>query len=235
MTHHYTYLLLNLGSVSVPLALSFDKKVHLYTYWWRMFPAIIAGAAIFITWDIWFTDAGVWSFSPSHTLGVHIAGMPVEEWMFFILVPYACIFIYECLRAYFSIWIDMVPRTVSRVVWTVMLVSFALLAFIFRDRMYTFITFSGLTVMFPVFYLQNKLKHFPMFMAMWVVHLIPFYTINGILTSLPVVMYNDAENMGIRIGSVPLEDAFYSMLLLLIIITVYEFLGKYRKPAGNRT
>ena len=52
---------------------------------------------------------------------------------------------------------------------------------------------------------------------MWLVHLLPFFTINGVLTALPIVWYNDNENLGIRLGTVPLEDAFYSLLLLLIV------------------
>jgi lycopene cyclase domain-containing protein len=48
--------------------------------------------------------------------------------------------------------------------------------------------------------------------------------VNGILTAMPVLIYNDAENMGIRLYTIPLEDAFYGMLNVLQVVTVYEWL-----------
>jgi lycopene cyclase domain-containing protein len=50
----------------------------------------------------------------------------------------------------------------------------------------------------------------------FLVSLFPFYIVNGILTAWPVVLYNNTQNMGIRIGTIPFEDHFYSMALLLM-------------------
>ncbi|HET9486859.1 MAG TPA: lycopene cyclase domain-containing protein, partial [Chryseosolibacter sp.] len=56
--------------------------------------------------------------------------------------------------------------------------------------------------------------------------LIPFFIVNGILTGSfidePVVWYNNTENLGIRLGTVPLEDVVYGMLMLLVPITIWE-------------
>ena len=52
---------------------------------------------LFIPWDIWFTDIGVWWFRDDYITGWKIFLLPIEEWLFFIVVPYACIFIYEVL------------------------------------------------------------------------------------------------------------------------------------------
>jgi lycopene cyclase domain-containing protein len=60
----------------------------------------------------------------------------------------------------------------------------------------------------------------------FVVLLIPFFLINGILTGSfiaePVVMYNNEENLGIRLGTIPLEDVVYGLLMLLLPITIWE-------------
>jgi hypothetical protein len=44
-----------------------------------------------------------------------------------------------------------------------------------------------------------------------------------------LLIYNDAQNLGIRIGTIPLEDFFYNMVYMLWMITVYEILRKKHK------
>jgi lycopene cyclase domain-containing protein len=62
------------------------------------------------------------------------------------------------------------------------------------------------------------------------VSLLPFFIVNGILTSLPVVMYNDSENLGIRIFTIPIEDTMYSLLLLLMNIVLFEYFKNEKSP-----
>ncbi|MFM7727525.1 MAG: lycopene cyclase domain-containing protein, partial [Flavobacteriales bacterium] len=67
------------------------------------------------------------------------------------------------------------------------------------------------------------------FYRSYLVCLIPFLLVNGLLTSLPVVTYNDLENLGIRIHTIPVEDTQYTLLLLLMNVTLFEhFRSKFR-------
>lgn len=58
--------------------------------------------------------------------------------------------------------------------------------------------------------------------------LIPFFIVNGILTGSfidePIVWYNNEENLNIRLGTIPVEDAFYGLLLILNSIVIAEML-----------
>ncbi len=61
--------------------------------------------------------------------------------------------------------------------------------------------------------------------------LIPFLLVNGILTGSfidgEVVWYNDKENLGFRLATIPFEDVFYGMLLLLCNISIFEWLQEH--------
>ena len=71
---------------------------------------------------------------------------------------------------------------------------------------------------------KNYFKKFDTvsFLFSFAIMLIPFLIVNGFLTAIPVVLYNTAENLGIRIYSIPFEDIFYGMLLILMNIVIYE-------------
>ena len=97
------------------------------------------------------------------------------------------------------------------------------LCVIYHDRLYTVVTFALLPVILFVTLKKGWLSRF--YLAYFVT-LIPFYIVNGLLTSIPVVLYNNDQNMGIRITTIPFEDHFYSMALLLMNIAFYEHFKK---------
>jgi lycopene cyclase domain-containing protein len=99
----------------------------------------------------------------------------------------------------------------------------------YHHQLYTRVTFTLLAFLVIIFQFIYKVRWLNRFYAAFAVALVPFYIINGILTSLPVVIYNNAQNMGIRIGTIPIEDHFYLMALLLMNIGFYEYF-KARKP-----
>ena len=133
MNSHYTYLVLNLSSVLFPFLLSFDKKVAFYKIWKYILPAILINGLFFVVWDILFTYKNVWSFNPEYITGIHLINLPIEEVMFFICVPYSCVFIYEVLNAYIKKDIVIPDKTIN----ICMLILNAALCIIFYDKIYT--------------------------------------------------------------------------------------------------
>ena len=223
---NFTYLLLMLGSVIVPVIFSFENQVRFYAKLKYLFPAIIFTGLIFILWDIRFEQIGIWSFNPEYLTGIYILNLPVEEWLFFIVIPYCCVFIYEILKIKFP---QFEKPNLFVGISLVLLILFALLAFFERQKLYTFFTFFLLTIYFGYTIFRRRFKsHLTKFYLTFLIGLVPFLIVNGILTSLPVVEYNDLHNLGIRVFSIPVEDFAYFFLLLLINVTIYEYLKQQR-------
>ena len=222
----YIYLYLNIFTILFPLALSFDRKVAFYKNWFALFPAILINAAIFIVWDVLFTRAGIWGFNEEYLTGIYLFDLPLEELLFFITVPYACVFIYDVLNAY--IRKDLLKPYATAI--SIALLLILLLVAIFNlGLLYTSITFSLLAVLLLVHLVLFKIKILGRFYLAYLVHLVPFLLVNGVLTYLPVVWYNNAYNLGLRIISIPVEDTMYSMLMFLTTITLYEGIKSRRR------
>jgi lycopene cyclase domain-containing protein len=221
--NNYTYILLMVGSLMVPLALSFEHEVQYYKKWKYLFPAILLTAIPFIVWDIIFEKKGIWSFNPDFLTGYYILNLPVEEWLFFIVVPFSCTFIYEVLKVKIPRYEK--PQLYSYLLLAVIIVSLLIFAFN-TSRLYTAVNFLFLTAYSAFIYATKWFKpHYTKFFIAWLVGLIPFFVINGILTGMPVVEYNDMQNLGIRLGTIPVEDSGYFLLLFLMVVSIYEYLS----------
>jgi lycopene cyclase domain-containing protein len=225
----YAYLLINVATIFFPVALSFDKRVKFYKSWKFIWPGMAITGLLFLFWDVVFTVKGVWSFNSNYITGIKFIQLPLEEILFFLTVPFSCIFIYACL-AYYVKW--QIPVYISKRITEVLILLSCLMLFLYHNRLYTLITFGLLTVLLITLRLFIKSEWLGRFYFAYVVSLIPFYIVNGILTSIPIVLYNNAQNMGFRVGTIPFEDHFYSMALLIMNIGFFEYFSNRAKPTA---
>lgn len=235
MNPKYYYLFLDLASLIFPFAFSFNARANFSKKWKYVLPAIGLTAILFIVWDVVFTQKGIWGFNENYITGVYLLNLPIEEILFFICIPYACIFTYFALNHFFRA--DPVADYARIITYTLIVISLAV-AFIFREQAYTFTTFillAGLLVFLSIL----RVSYLSKFYRAFIVLLIPFFLVNGILTGsfIPeeIVWYKNAENMGIRIGTIPIEDIFYAMLMILTNLAIAEGLKARKKnsPAGG--
>lgn len=191
---------------------------------------MVLPALFYIGWDMWFTYQGVWSFNPSYISGLHLGNLPLEEVLFFFIVPYCCVFIYECIRCYFP-QVNNRLMPLGRKVFIILAFSCFVLGVFAIDKYYTGYTFLLLSLFMALIYLAPRFfRGFDMvsFLVSYLVVLIPFLVVNGFLTAIPVVLYEDLENLGIRLYSIPVEDVFYGMLLVMMNVAGME---RRRNPA----
>ena len=220
-TRHY-YLLLMLLSISYPFIRSFENKISFYKNWKALALAITLMMMIFITWDVIFTTLSVWSFNDRYILGYNLLSLPIEEWMFFVCVPYSCIFIHEVLNYFFPLkkininihrwnyWVALLLIVIGVVCWS---------------KIYTCVCFI-LTGLFLLLLQRKNTQLIAVIYRTFTVSLIPFFIVNGILTGAltdePIVMYNNLQNTMIRIITIPIEDFVYCLFMLGLTIWIYE-------------
>ena len=219
----YLYLLIDIGAVAVPFLFSFHYKIRFDKQFKAAFAAIISVAFIFIVWDILYTKINVWGFNPEYLTQLYLYNLPIEEVLFFICIPYSCLFTYYVFTKAFknAITIDKLAKLGSFIG-----VLQLLIGIYFSDKLYTSAAFglSGAMLLAVSYYKKGYLYHF---YISYIVLLVPFFIVNGILTGTgiegEIVWYNDNENLSIRVLTIPIEDFFYGMLLILSNIVVFEY------------
>ncbi len=88
-----------LGLIVVfPIVFSFDRKLCFYRNPVALLKSIAGVCIPFWTWDILATARGHWWFNPDYIAGVSILGLPVEEWLFFVVVSFVSIFTWEVAK-----------------------------------------------------------------------------------------------------------------------------------------
>jgi lycopene cyclase domain-containing protein len=229
----WLYLLINFCSVIVPILFSFHPKLNFYKNWKEFFIANAIVAFIFILWDLVFTHIGVWGFNPTYISGIYFLNLPIEEILFFICIPYACVFTYHCLNLFIKTkW----PANAENIFVYSLAAVLLFTGIYFYDKLYTASTFISLAFTLFILKIFLKVNWLGKLLTIYPILLIPFFIVNGMLTGSglpqPVVWYNNAENMGIRMFTIPFEDIFYGFELIMLNIAFYEyFLNKDIKKA----
>jgi lycopene cyclase domain-containing protein len=218
----WTYLLVDFFTVIVPFLFSFHPKIRFDRYFKPYLIANLASASIFLIWDALFTKAGVWGFNEKYITGLHFYNLPIEEVLFFFCIPFSCLFTYHCFSILFRIkWKENVTNYVLISLIIFLLLTGALNA----DRAYTSMTFISTALVLILLRFAFKVSWFDRLLTTYLVLLIPFFIVNGILTGTglnePVVWYNNQENLGLRLLTIPFEDIFYGFEL--IVLTVFGF------------
>jgi len=96
------YFLVLLATIFFPLILSFSKKMNFYKKPIRLVSAIAIPAIVYIVWDVLATEAGHWGFNEKYVTGIFIFNLPVEEILFFIVIPFCSLFLWESVKYFYK-------------------------------------------------------------------------------------------------------------------------------------
>ena len=153
---NYLYLLINITSILIPFIFSFYHKTSFFPIWKKLVPGYIIMTTIYLIWDIIFTRMGIWGFNDQYLIGFNILYLPLEEWLFFLCIPFASLFIH-----YNKIKLNPKLRlSESKSRLTVKIIIGLLLFILFQNfgKLYTTITFT-FTILLLTLVLHTNTLH----------------------------------------------------------------------------
>ena len=219
------YFKVLLFSFIIPFIFSFHQKIKFYKFFKQIAASLSLVGFFFIIWDIYFTKIGVWGFDKKHHSSIMLSNLPLEEVLFFFIIPFVCVFTYFVLSEKKVLNLNI--NTIFLKLICILLIVFAVLFF---KNAYTVsvLILTILILLYIIYYRPDWIGYF--FSMYLIIHAFPFLLVNGVLTGyitdLPPVWYDSNNIIGVRLGTIPVEDFLYSFILLFLNTSLFEYLRK---------
>jgi lycopene cyclase domain-containing protein len=224
MTPLYLYLLL--GSLSIPMLYSVFF-IDFVKNWRAFFLSTTIMAAVFLLWDVIFTEKGIWGFEKTYCVGIHILKMPIEEWFFFFIIPFCSLFTHFAF--FYKFPSHKLNKQTTLIITFVLILTSLVLLLINYSKAYTLVNYSILLIVLSLGLLCN-IQLLQKFYISFLIIVVPFFIINGVLTGavteIPVVWYDNVENLGMRLYTIPIEDIGYAFSMLFGNLMLFEKFNK---------
>lgn len=228
MTSKYLYLLIDLLVLAVPLAAGFYLKFPLYKNWKYIAIGLVATAVFFLLLDELLTQFGILSVNERYITGIYVSSLPVEELLFFLFIPFAGVFTYFMLNHIFE-KDRLFPH--QELISSALIIVLLIAGMYHKEKLYTAAAFLLPAVFLTFQMLKLRPRYMGRFYSAYAFLLVPLVIVNGVLTGAftdeEVVRYNDTQYLGVLVGTIPIENFFYSMLLMVMPIAIFEWLDEY--------
>ncbi len=224
---HYTYLAVDFFAVIICFIFSFHTKIRFD----KLFTAFIKTALIvgipFCIWDIWFAQKAVWWFNDTYILGIRFWGLPLEEYLFFICIPFSCLFTYVCLTKFFGgEWLN----AFNNILVFILAILCSVILLLYHHKLYTAFTAAVLLGSLLYLHFVAKAEWLGQATVVYIILMLGFFPVNGILTGTglkaPIVNYNPKELLNIRLLTIPVEDFFYGYANFLLNLYFFKLFSK---------
>lgn len=102
---HLTYLLLLAACFAGTLPLEVLLGTRVYARWRRLLAALLPTVIVFGGWDLWAIGTRTWRYDRSYLVGLTLpAHLPIEELLFFLVIPTCAILTLEAVRVRRPAW-----------------------------------------------------------------------------------------------------------------------------------
>ncbi|MEA2826643.1 MAG: lycopene beta-cyclase [Actinomycetota bacterium] len=99
--------------ITLPLELLLGARVWAQPR--RLLTALALPVAVFVVWDVVAIARGHWTYNPRYVTGWDLGNLPVEELVFFVVIPICGLLTYEAVRRMLTEWDDVRDRLRRRV------------------------------------------------------------------------------------------------------------------------
>lgn len=184
-------------------------------------------AVLYLIWDAIFAADGVWWFNNKYCSAITIAGMPLEEVLFFFIIPFCSLFLHFALKTYLQLSRNKAFNVLLSLVTYIIIVGAFILAIMFKNKSYTSVNFFLLGTIALLAYLFEKSELIQFYLS-FIIIIFMFILVNGALTGMftsisdAIVQYNPDHIIGIRFVTIPIEDFGYAYSMLVLNLILYN-------------
>ena len=225
------YLIFNIIVFAGPLLFGAMRPFYFINRWKYTIVPILIPAIFFLIWDSIVADSH-WHFNDKYVLGITFFNLPIEEILFFISVPFACLFTWEMIIRRSEVkelmWINKIRR------YLYLLIPIGIWFFI-SGKHYTGLatSFLGLAVLLDQLLNTNIIsqKRFYLYLLLVLLFTLIF---NGYLTWRPIVTYGAQYQLDFRIFTIPIEDFVYGTALIFMNTSIYQKIINKKERLFNK-
>lgn len=216
-----TYLLFNLIVFVPVLILSFKTDVKPHRHWRALLGAFLLVCIPFILWDIWAVRAGHWGFNANYAIDRRIAGLAIEEILFFVTVPFAMIYVWGVIKKFVTnnqikTWIPLAALSAATG-------SAVALLILYWGNGYTRAAMIA-TLIAVVVVACSRLLFTKRFWMFQLALLAIFLVANWVLTAIPIIVYSNAEIIGTKVLTIPIEDFFFNFAFINLFLVTFNWI-----------
>lgn len=223
----FSYLFIEFFTVIICFLKSFDEKIRFDSHFRALLKAASIVAIPFIAWDIFFTARGVWWFNDEYITGIKFFGLPVEEYLFFVCIPFSCVFTYFCFEKFFTL--DLADAFGNIIVFVSVVVC-VVVALHFHNKAYTLSTALCTAGTLIYLHFMARVSWIGSASFVFLILMFGFFPVNGMLTgsflASPIVNYHEGEILGIRIFTIPIEDLAYGYTHFVLVLHLFKIFQK---------
>jgi lycopene cyclase domain-containing protein len=207
------------------LVLSFVTNVKPHKHIRGLLAGYLFVSFPFMVWDVWATASGHWGFNEVYVTGPYVFDVPIEEFLFFITVPFAMVYVWGVVKKYVTdhSMAGILPLlafgiTAGAAVW--MLVHY-------WNNGYT--RSAAIAALVAVLFTAvSRVAYTWRFWTFQFLLLGLFLVFNSILTMLPIIVYSPDAIIGFKIGDIPIEDFFFNFAFFSLFLLVYNIADQPR-------
>jgi lycopene cyclase domain-containing protein len=216
---NYYYLIFNLLVILPVLVLSFTTNVKPHKHIKGLLAGYLFVSLPFAIWDVWAVSRGHWGFNPEYVLGPKLFGVPFEEFLFFITIPFALIYTWGVVKKFIG---DIGVPAIMPLIAMGSISAFSIWSLIFYwDNGYT--RTASIVALFTILLLLGtRLAYSLRFWTFQLILLGLFLIFNSVLTMLPIVTYDVNAIIGFKFGDIPIEDFLFNFAFANLFLLAYH-------------